>query len=49
MVSLPTQWIGFFQGSTVDTEKLLNTEFGQELYRFAPHLFEYGKEKAKNS
>jgi hypothetical protein len=47
-VYVPWRWVGFFQGATVDTEKLLDTPFGQEVYRLAPHLFEYGKEKAKN-
>lgn len=33
----------------IDSEKLLNTEFGQELYDLAPHLFEeYDEWKPKN-
>lgn len=33
----------------VNIEMLLTTDFGRDLLHYAPHLFEYGREKAKNS
>jgi hypothetical protein len=47
-VYVPWRWVGFFQGYTVDVSKLRDTEFGRQLLQYAPHLFEYGKEKQKN-
>lgn len=48
IISFPKRWAGFFQGMAVDTEKLLETDFGRDIYQFAPHLFELEKEKAKH-
>ncbi|MGB7342134.1 MAG: hypothetical protein WBC91_24775 [Phototrophicaceae bacterium] len=46
-VRLPREWRIFSR--KIDTNKLLNSEFGQELYRYAPHLFEeYDEWKPKN-
>lgn len=42
-VNLPRKGIFSME---VDTEKLLETEFGKTIYEFAPHLFD--SEKAKN-
>ena len=46
-VHLPKVWNLFSR--EIDTEKLLDSEFGQELYELAPHLFEeYDEWKPKN-
>jgi hypothetical protein len=44
-VHLPSNWNIFNQ--EIDTDKLLSTAFGQQLYELAPHLFGV-EEKAKN-
>jgi hypothetical protein len=44
VILLPRRWLGLF----VDTEKLLETEFGRDLLHYAPQVFEVAKEKVKN-
>lgn len=48
IVRVPTRWDGCWTGMVVDSAKFAETDFGRELLHYAPHLFEYGKEKAKN-
>lgn len=43
---MPRRWS--LGSVTVDSQALSQTQFGRELLHYAPHLFEYGKEKAKN-
>jgi hypothetical protein len=46
-VHLPRNWNPF--NRQINTEKLLETEFGQRLYDYAPHLFDdYNNAKPKN-
>jgi hypothetical protein len=46
---IPVHFVEGKTGTQVDVEKLLKTNFGQDLLHYAPHLFETKKEKAKNS
>jgi hypothetical protein len=48
VVRVPTRWDGCWTGMIVDTNKLADTEFGRAILPYAPHLFEYRKEKVKN-
>ena len=43
VVHLPRRWLGLF----IDSEKLLETDFGRELLHYAPQLFEDNGEKNK--
>lgn len=46
LVNLPTEHL---LSRTIDPDKVLKTEFGQEVYQLAPHLFEeYDEWKPKN-
>jgi hypothetical protein len=47
LVSIPSRWVSLFEGSKVDTARLVETPFGQDVYRFAPQLFKVSEEKVK--
>jgi hypothetical protein len=48
VVRVPTRWDGCWSGAVVDTVKFAETDFGRELLHYAPHLFDYSKEKQKH-
>lgn len=47
LLSIPTQW-SFRRDTTIDLDKLSQTDFGRTLMHYAPHLFEKGKGKPKH-
>jgi hypothetical protein len=42
---LPKRWLGLFRASVIDLDRLYDSTFGQEIYPFAPQLFETEKVK----
>ena len=45
-MNIPSEWTSFFSRD-VDLDKILETDFGKQLYELAPHLFG-AEEKTKN-
>lgn len=46
VVNLPTHW-GFFR-QPINLDKVLQTEFGQDVAYYAPHLFDEAKDRRKS-